>query len=154
MENNGYANLLSPNLSEIGGAKPHTQWVFYSRMWTDEEKVYVDEKILQIEKEQPNGPGQVPFIKLEQILKYLPSNCARAGVDELPDYESLKLDVDEVVKDIVVVWEDTSVFPKVASGGLIVIERLPLAVQEAVSQGTQPSAKEKPLRRNHRLRRT
>jgi hypothetical protein len=29
-----------------------------------------------------------------------------------------------------------------------------LAVQEAVSQGTQPSAKEKPLRRNHRLRRT
>jgi hypothetical protein len=145
MENNGYANLHSPDLSEIGGAKPHTQWVCYLRMWTDEEKVYVDEKILEIEKEQPNAPGQVPFIKLKQILKYLSSsNRARAGVDELPDDKPLKSDVGEVVKDIVVVQEDASVFPKVASKGLIAIERLPLADQEAVSQGTQPSAKEQP----------
>ncbi|PLW43864.1 hypothetical protein PCASD_05808 [Puccinia coronata f. sp. avenae] len=114
-------------------------------MWTDEEKVYVDEKILQIEKEQPNAPGQVPFIKLKQILKYLSSsNRARAGVDELPDDKSLELDVGKVVKDIVVVQEDASVFPKVASKGLIAIERLPLEDQEAVSQGTQPSAKEQP----------
>jgi hypothetical protein len=80
-ENNGYANLLSPNLLQIGGAEPHTQWVFYLRMWTDKEKLFVNEKIVQVQKDHPNAPGQIPFVKLEEILKYLQANCVKAGSD-------------------------------------------------------------------------
>jgi hypothetical protein len=103
MENDGYANLLSPDLSEIGGAERHTQWVFYLRMWNDEEKVYVDEKIIQIQKEHLRAPGQVPFVKLKQILRYLPAKCTKVGLDDIPDGESSESDVEMVAGDVAVV---------------------------------------------------
>jgi hypothetical protein len=41
----------------------------------------VDEKIVQVQKDHPNAPGQIPFIKLEEILRYSQANRATAGLD-------------------------------------------------------------------------
>jgi hypothetical protein len=139
MENDGYANLLSPNLSEIGGAERHSQWVFYSRMWNDEEKVYVDEKIIQIQKEHLHAPGQFPFVKLKQILRYLPVKCTKVGSDDIPDGESSKSDVEMVAGDVAVVPKDIHValtkaivVPKVPSKAPGQNKSLALTNQEVV----------------------
>jgi hypothetical protein len=96
-ENNGYATLLSPKLSDIGGADPSTSWVFYLRAWTEEEKEYVDEKIVQVQKEHPNAPGQVPFIKLKQILTSRPLKQVEVKQKEIADCQSSQLpELDQV----------------------------------------------------------
>jgi hypothetical protein len=69
MINDRYARLSSENPRDIGGAEAHTSWLMYSRAWTAEEKVFVEEKITQIVEDHPQATGQVPFAKMSALLE-------------------------------------------------------------------------------------
>ncbi|POV93943.1 hypothetical protein PSHT_16530 [Puccinia striiformis] len=69
LENESHARLVSEKPSDMGGAQPHTSWVMYSRVWTSEEKTFVDGKIEQLKKDNPQAKAHhIPFVRLHEIL--------------------------------------------------------------------------------------
>ncbi|EFP86465.1 uncharacterized protein PGTG_12421 [Puccinia graminis f. sp. tritici CRL 75-36-700-3] len=88
--NDGYAQLVSPIPSDLGGTAAHTSWLIYSRAWNDSELEFVNDKITQIKKDNPRATGQVPFAKLEELLE----------VSKDLDLGTVKPDTDNLVMDV------------------------------------------------------
>jgi hypothetical protein len=65
-ENQGNASMVDKDLAAIAGKSPNTSWVFYSRVWTNEEDVFVLQKIGDIAKDHPDTKNQPSFGHLRQ----------------------------------------------------------------------------------------
>ncbi|OAV88860.1 hypothetical protein PTTG_28901 [Puccinia triticina 1-1 BBBD Race 1] len=53
LENDGLAQLVNRVPGSISGAQPNTSWVIYSRRWTPEENLFVDQSIANIARDNP-----------------------------------------------------------------------------------------------------
>ncbi|EFP79471.2 uncharacterized protein PGTG_05792 [Puccinia graminis f. sp. tritici CRL 75-36-700-3] len=73
-QNDGYARLVTPDPSKLGGAAPHSSWLMYSRGWTGNEQNHVNEMMAKIKSDYPHATGHTPFASLSTLLNSFNTN--------------------------------------------------------------------------------
>ncbi|OAV88619.1 hypothetical protein PTTG_28980 [Puccinia triticina 1-1 BBBD Race 1] len=66
--NNGHAQLVNRVPGSISGPQANTSWVIYSRRWTPEEEVFVDQSIANIARDNPRAGLDLPFSQMRAVL--------------------------------------------------------------------------------------
>ncbi|OAV95379.1 hypothetical protein PTTG_26661 [Puccinia triticina 1-1 BBBD Race 1] len=66
--NNGHAQLVNRVPGSISGLQANTSWVIYSKRWTPEEEVFVDQSIANIAQDNPRAGLDLPFSQMRAVL--------------------------------------------------------------------------------------
>ncbi|KAG0148414.1 hypothetical protein CROQUDRAFT_41445 [Cronartium quercuum f. sp. fusiforme G11] len=79
-ENDGVACLVSPDPTKIGGPKPQTSWLFYSRAPTLAEQAIIESGVKNLETQHGITREQFPYVCCTQDMSGMEEQIAEATV--------------------------------------------------------------------------